>query len=229
MRIGILFAALLAADLAVAGYTAPREFAGYRWRSDLSEFTGLELLGADIAELFNGRNVLAEYRAPAGLVELSGAPFRHVSFLFCGTPQRLGFCGVVLRFDDEHGSFEQIVADLIARHGEPRVDDAPFPIARYVWGGKGRHDVAPIHPVAITLTFEPRLGRGEIIYATQDLYRLAYRIHAYGDPNYYLHRRLEGGSWRQSRDRTACTGNAACRAERRPLNEEELAELQPDH
>lgn len=227
MRIGVLLAALLAADLASAGYTAPRDFAGYRWQSSLAEFEGLELLGADVAELVNGRSVLAEYRAPIEPPEFPAVRFRSVSFLFCDTRREPVFCGVVLRFDDEDGSFERIVVQFTERHGNPVADDSRFPIARYVWGGKGRHDVAPLHPVAITLTFEPQTGSGEIIYATQDLYRLAYRIHAYGDPNYYLYRQLEGDSSRRYPNWRVCGGSASCRPERRPLSDEELAELQP--
>lgn len=192
MRIGVFLFGALAAGTALAGYTAPREFAGYRWQSRVSEFAGLEFLGADITEFVTGRNVLAEYRAPPDSASFSDAHFRHISFLFCGARAQPGFCGVVLRFDDEHGSFERIVAELTGRHGEPVVDDAGFPVARYLWGGKGRHDVAPVYPVAITLTFEPRTGRGEIIYATRGLYRLAYRIHVYAEPDYYLYRLLEG-------------------------------------
>ena len=238
-RIGVFVFGFLAAGMALAGYSAPRDFAGYRWQSRLSEFSGLELLGADIAELATGRHVLAQYRAPPGSAEVSGMRPAHISYLFCGTRAAPGFCGVVLRFDDQDGSFERVVADLTERHGEPAVDETQFPVARYVWGGKGRNDVAPVHAVAITMTFEPRTGRGEIIYATQELYRLAYRIHAYGEPDYYLYRLLEGRLEGQQEDRPeaavrgrhsnprVCTGRSSCANERRPLSQEELAELEP--
>lgn len=226
MRLGALLLGFLTASTALAGYSAPRDFAGYRWRSSAAEIAGLELLGADVAELANGRNVLVEYRAPVGGIEFPVVRFRHVSFLFCGARARPGFCGVVLRFDDEQDTFGQIVAELIGRHGEPVEDETGFPVVRLVWGGKGRNDVAPIHPVAITLTFDPRTGTGEIIYATPELYRLAYRMYAYGDPAYSLYHRLQGGGSRRHSNWRACAAGA-CAVERRPLSEEETAEFDP--
>lgn len=236
--------ALLVCHPALAGYDAPSGFAGYSWQSAVTEFLGLELVGADIIESVKGRHMLVEYRAPADYGAFPGTWFRSVSFLFCDLHEGPRFCGVVARLDDQAGNFDRIKASLIERHGRPTIESLDYDISvatpegavptarqprheRYVWGRKGRNDVVPVHAVAITMTFEPESARGEIIYATQDLYRLAYHVYAHGDPNYYLYRQLEGGLHRKYAERHICTGSLSCRPERRPLSDEDLASLQP--
>ncbi len=234
--------ALFVCHPALAGFKAPPDFAGYSWQTHITEFAGLELVGADVMESVKGRNMLVEYRAPAHYGAFPDTSFRSVSFLFCDLHGGLRFCGVVARLDDHAGNFDRIKASLIERHGEPAIESPRYEISvatpegavptarhpryeRYVWGRKGRNDVVPVYDVAITMTFEPDSGRGEIIYATQELYRLAYHVYAHGDPNYYLYRQLEGGLHRKYAERNICTGSLSCKPTRRPLSEEELASL----
>ncbi len=236
--------ALLVCHPALAGYKAPPDFGGYSWQTAITEFAALELVGADVIESVKGRHTLVEYSAPPHYGAFPGTSFRSVSFLFCDLQRGLRFCGVVARFDDQAGNLDRIKASLIERHGQPTLESPDYDISvataegavltarhprhqRYVWGRKGRNDVVPVHAVAITMTFEPDSGRGEIIYATQDLYRLAYRLHANGDANHYLYRQLQDGLHRRYAEQHACTGSLSCRPERRPLSNEELESLRP--